>query len=468
MHADVVVVGSGAGGSSVAGELARSGAKVLLIEAGGEVAPGPSWQGRNKAPAERDIESYAQFIEGALGLYAGSEPPPRDIPGSVVAHALGGVMTAWTHNCPSPSPTLEPVTGVDQHDLNEALDRARALLSVSSEVTDGGVRQARLMDRALEMYPDASRPPQAMPLAARFTDDGSMYFTGAGDLLLYEGAVPENLEILSSHIALRLNHRDGHAESLEVVSRSTNESSRISADRFVLAAGAIGTPKLLVASALDAGPALGRYLTDHPHVCSSVLLADDLREGVPEDDRTVGVLFPVDEGHRLQSEIVKFPVPVTALPDEHDPLFRMDVFTTVGVEPDPENRLIFAPDQTDSFGLPRFDARLAFSETDEQSLREATAEHVRVLQGIANANDGWDVTTLKAGSSTHLMGTHRIGAQDDGESVADPTARLWRSDNVWLAGNGLINHWTACNPSLTTAALGLMAADAIVAASDRG
>lgn len=468
MNADVVVVGSGAGGSAVAGELARQGAKVLLVEAGGEVAPRPSWQGRNKAPAERDLEAYGQFLESVLGLYAETEPSPRDLPGSVVVHALGGVMTAWTHNCPSPSPTLEPVVGVAEESLRAALDRASRLLSVSSQVTDGGLRQERLLARALELYPDAARPPQAMPLAARFNDDGSTYFTGAGDLLMPDGRTQENLEILSSHVAQRFNHSDGHVESLQVVSRSSNDVTRIAADRFVLAAGAIGTPKLLLASAIDAGPALGRYLTDHAHVSSSVLLAEDLREGVPEDDPTVGVLFPVDDGHRLQSEIVKFPFPATQISDDHDPRFRVDVFTTTGAEPDVENRLIFDPGETDGFGLPRFDARFAFSEADEASLRDATAEHVRVLQGIANANDGWEIATLQAGMSTHLMGTHRIGPRDDGESVADPTARLWRSDNLWLAGNGLINHWTACNPSLTTVALGLIAADAIVADGERG
>ena len=52
-----------------------------------------------------------------------------------------------------------------------------------------------------------------------------------------------------------------------------------------------------------------------------------------------------------------------------------------------------------------------------------------------------------------------------GFEVTDPTGRLWRADNIWLAGNGLLNGWSACNPTLTTVALALGTADAIAAHS---
>lgn len=462
MQADVVVIGSGAGGAAAAGQLQRAGATVILVEAGGQVAPGPGWHGRNAFPAEHELPRFADFMQHTLSPFAGSEPAPRELPGTVVAHALGGLMVTWTHNCPSPHPLLEPVAGVATASLEQALARARRLLSVSSAITDGGVRQTRLLQRARELYPKARRQAEAMPLAARFEDDGHIRYTAAGDLLAADHKnQPHQLTILAERVAQSLGHRDGHVTHVDVAPRDGGEVARVYADRFVLAAGAIGTPKLLIASEIDTGPALGRYLTDHMHISSSVVLSDQLRASVPDDDPTVGVLIPVDDDHLMQSEIVKFPVAVSELRAEHNALHRVDVFTTVGVKPTAENRLTFDPDRLDAFGLPHFDACFRLSTEDQARMRDATSEHVRVLQGIADSQDGWGINLLRAGESTHLMGTHRIGERDDGESVVDPIGRLWRSDNLWLAGNGLLNRWTACNPSLTTIALGLRTADAI-------
>ena len=86
---------------------------------------------------------------------------------------------------------------------------------------------------------------------------------------------------------------------------------------------------------------------------------------------------------------------------------------------------------------------------------------MRVVLGVADGRDGWSITVLKAGESTHLLGTHRIGEHDTGTSVTDPTGRLWRAGNIWLAGDGLLNGRSACNPTLTTIALALRPADAI-------
>jgi choline dehydrogenase-like flavoprotein len=84
-----------------------------------------------------------------------------------------------------------------------------------------------------------------------------------------------------------------------------------------------------------------------------------------------------------------------------------------------------------------------------------------VLASVAHIGDGFSATLLASGASGHLMGSHRMGASDDGESVADAHGRVWNYDNLHLAGNGLANGWSVCNPTLTTVALGLRVADSI-------
>ena len=69
---------------------------------------------------------------------------------------------------------------------------------------------------------------------------------------------------------------------------------------------------------------------------------------------------------------------------------------------------------------------------------------------------------MPSGSSLHYQGTVRMGSQDDGASVCDRRSRVWSTENLYVAGNGVIPTSTACNPTLTSAALAVIGADEIV------
>ena len=65
-RSEVVVIGSGAGGATVAGGLARAGVRVTVIEAGAQRGSPPGTHVRNVDPSESGIDAYAEALNQHL------------------------------------------------------------------------------------------------------------------------------------------------------------------------------------------------------------------------------------------------------------------------------------------------------------------------------------------------------------------------------------------------------------------
>ena len=96
----------------------------------------------------------------------------------------------------------------------------------------------------------------------------------------------------------------------------------------------------------------------------------------------------------------------------------------------------------------------------------AVAADIAAACGGTSAR-GWP-RLMPGGSSLHYQGTVRMGPADNGQSVCDRHGRVWGTENLFVAGNGLIPTSTACNPTLTNVALAVLGAREVSAQLDPG
>lgn len=61
----------------------------------------------------------------------------------------------------------------------------------------------------------------------------------------------------------------------------------------------------------------------------------------------------------------------------------------------------------------------------------------------------------------HIMGTHRMGT-DPRTSVLNHRQQSWDHDNLFMVGSGVFPTTATANPTLTIAALALMAAENVL------
>jgi choline dehydrogenase-like flavoprotein len=465
IETQVVVVGSGAGGAAVAGELMRRGLNVVIVEAGPRKATPPGGHIRNRDPSEPGLAAFNEALGEALQFAGNGEGAGPAFDDLKVIHSVGGMFSFWTCNSPTPHDS-ERAPWIPDSDWDDLLARARKLLYVGYELGEGSIRQARLIERASAVAHkrEGGRELQAMPVAAR-RQNGQVRFSSSDDLLAPAQSANDGF-LKADMICTRIIHGSGRARGIVARRSPGGEEVEIRAQTVVVATGTVGTPKLLAASGIDAGPALGAYLFDHPAVGSRVVLKPEILAGIGDDDPVFTVWFPFTPETPWHNQICRFPTNPTAI--EYDAGFgdTGDVFTFAAMDVVPENRFVVDFDRTDPFGLPELIGEYRLSGADYNRISQGLAEHFNIAAEIGNLIDHrWAPTFFGPGWSTHMMGSCRMGAKDDGESCVDANAKLWGYDNLYVAGNAIFAISNAGNPTLMTVAMALRTADAIAASA---
>jgi choline dehydrogenase-like flavoprotein len=129
-------------------------------------------------------------------------------------------------------------------------------------------------------------------------------------------------------------------------------------------------------------------------------------------------------------------------------------------EPQRHNRVEVA-DEKDKYGLSIPRMTFCYSENDRRLIEHSKGSMRAVLEG-AGAKELWeDVDT------SHLMGGCRMG-DDPEDSVVNRDGRSWSIPNLWVCDGSLFPTSGGVNPSLTIQALACRMGDRIAAMSSRG
>ena len=506
---DAVIVGSGFGGAMAAHRLIAAGARVLMIERGDWVARGDAaW--RPEASLELTA-SYAKDIPyrcdrnghgPIIGGYACVGGPSvyygcvafrfreRDFEGD--PDVVGRSGAAWPFRYDEIEPyyaEAERLLGIAGDDAGDPTAPRR-----SGPFPFPPAPLAPITRRVVEAAADLGLSPFHLPLAINHTasearraciacrtcDTYACAIEAKNDVAttMIGPLVARGMTLWPKTVALRLEAADGRVRRVHVYRKDTGETLAIEADRFVLAAGALGTPHLILASGLEAlstaRAAVGRYLMRHDnamlfgffptrpdpeHRFHKQVAIHDWYFGDPGSDDVpdLGKLGGVQQMMTPPKELVRAHLPlgtrrVIGALTEH----LTGLLCIAEDQPRAENGVTVDWDVRDVYGLPQLVIDHAYSERDRRA-SDALARRSRHLLERLGA---LLVHTHRVKTFSHAVGTVRMG-RDAASAPLDENCRFRGLANLWITDGSALPMSAGVNPSLTIAANALRVGGAI-------
>jgi choline dehydrogenase-like flavoprotein len=498
LSADVVVIGSGMGGGTVAHALARRGADVLVLERGERIPREPeNWSPRavfverRYKPVERWLDGAGRpfapgvhyVVGGSTKVYGASLPRLRERDFGPLEHREG-TSPAWpfsyaelephyaeaermyrVHGEPGEDPTAPPRSG----DLPyPAVPHEPYVADLAERLRAQGVHPSSTA-MGIDLGPGGAcvRSP---------TCDGFPCMRGAksdAETCGVDPALATGHARLETGVRVRRIVTDGSGRRVQrLMAEGRDGSVEVTGGRFVLAAGAVNSAALLLASADEKHPnglangsdQVGRNFMMHNN--AHIVAVDLDRRNDVVFQKTLGVNdFYLDGGDgyplgslqligKVQGVMMKTAAPRGVPRALLDLIARRSVEWLVMAEdlPSPENRVI-----VDSAG------RIATARTARGMSTHAAL--LKRAKGLLRAA-GYDAILTQhfdISMNSHQCGTV-VAGRDGATSVLDPWCRAHEVENLWVVDGGFFPSSAAMNPALTIAAQALR----VVAESDLG
>ena len=507
---DAIVIGSGFGGSMIARSLVDAGLDVLMLERGDWVVRGP----HNWHP------------DGTLDLtpYATTEPPYRVLAGgnsdTLVSCSciggpsvfFGGVSLRFRERDFESPPEIANGSGASwpyrYSDLEPYYTEVERILDVSGDIASDPTEpfHSQQYPQAPDRLSDTSRMleraasglglrPFRLPLAVNYRDGDGNGRTGCercttcdtfacavgakNDLAtcVLSDLVDRGMRLEPNTVVTRLLHHRGKITGVECHQKGTGRVSHLRASTYVLSAGALGSPHLLLASGLErvnpAGHMVGRHLMRH---CNAIAFGvfprrpnkrqqfhkqigiHDFYFGHPSIDAPAGKLGSIQQLQTPPVELVRSGLP-RSLAALVGPAVEHVTGLLVMAEDQPQlaNGVRVDWSDRDEFGLPRLLIEHRYTARDRAACRALVRQARKVMRRA-----GAPVTYVhRIKSFSHSVGTARFGT-DPETSVLDPFCGFRGVDNLRVVDASFMPTSAGVNPSLTISANALRVGEKIV------
>lgn len=298
-----------------------------------------------------------------------------------------------------------------------------------------------------------------------------------------------NARVLTEATVLRLEVDGSNRVRAAVYAGHDKQEHRLSANFFIVAGGAVETPRLLLLSASDRFPqglanrsgCVGQYFMSQPVIDVTGRVKDDVYPYRIGFSTAMTRQFAVDRDRSKQGAFfMEFlnsagPTPreIARSSGKWGEALRKHVQQefghTLGIRvfgeqlPDRGNSISLNRQVRDYLGslVPHITFHVRASE------RATLEEGKRVAGRILRATGAVDIRSGDLYPSAHQIGTHRMGT-DPRTSVVDANLRAHDVPNLYLVGSGCFVTASSSPPTLTIAALAIRAAEHLAARLRRG
>ena len=487
---DIIIIGSGAGGGTMARALAGSGARILVLERGDFIvqedqnwSPDSVWKQLRYRTTETWLDEggqafrpYTHYCVGGNTKFWGTVLYRLRREDFKAVEHVDGVSPAW----PIDYETLEPY-----YDRAEQIYNVHGQHGIDPTEPPRGpypyppVPHSTVVQGIVDRLQQQGLHPSPLPLGLL---EGcilcntcnsfpcKIHAKSDADVCGIKPAVQQGVTLWTNAKARRLFTDPGgkRIESVEV--ERPGETFRVSAPLVIVSCGAVNSAALLLRSANDKHPGglanssglVGRRYMAHlatmmqgfnpfrrnDTVFQKTVAINDFYLKGPHTKYPLGQIQSQGRTHGVMAQTVVPSVPVWAY----------DVWVARGVDwlamsedlPDPNNRVTIEKDGK---------IRLTYRANNLTAHAQLVKETRRMLRRLGF----WVVVSHshKAKNTTHQCGTLVFGS-DPRQSVLDPFCRAHDIDNLFVVDASFFPSSAAVNPGLTIAAQALRVADHIL------
>src|SRR5271166_2892067 len=498
---DVIIIGTGAGGGTLARRLAPSGKRILLIERGDWLPREPqNWQDQAVFVENRYISpdtwydgegnsfqpQVHYFVGGATKLYGAAlyRLRPEDL--GELRHQ-GGLSPAWPIGYEEMEPFYsaaeqmyevhgehgaDPTEGPSSSDYpHPPVSHEPRIQQLSDDLAAAGYHP---FHAPCGIMLDEARMPYSKCVRCA-TCDGFPCLVAAksdAEVLGVRPALEQaNVTLLTNATALRLNTDPAGKRVTEVVVEHDGQTEMLAGDVIVVACGAANSAKLLLASANEAHPAglangsdqvgrnymfhnsvavLAMSVEENPTIYQKTLGLNDFYLASEEFEYPLGNIQMVGkssaEMYRGEKPIQTKLAPQWSLEDiaKH----AVDFWLSTEDLPRPENRVTLTDDGA---------VTLTYTSTNDVPKDELYKKLRSMLGKLGMHRDhllprhAYLKNDIPVAGVAHQAGTCRFGA-DPSSSVLDGECKAHELDNLYVVDTSVFPSIGAVNPGLTAMA----------------